>query len=479
MNNPRNQKKKNIPLPQKKPVNTACILKIIGYGVAILGITFILCLRESEIRFIKDIPQSHAIVQDERNLAISNLTSNTLYSKLVDNDISEVKENNVTINKVTVIEKIKKISDVKVIKPTINKEIITQQIKSDKEMGSVNQDIIDSISNQITVVHLTHGTSTSSNKRAYHEAYKETQKNTLNPIPRKVWAFWFGKPMRGDRLNAFKELKKNIGVAVELVTDKTLPQYSVKEWPIHPAIFSGSLSGIHKGDYLRAYFMYHYGGGYHDIKPHEKKNKWTTFFSAFDSDPSLWLYGIIEKGPDGMSCDESYMLDMAITDEDFDSDKVLSHMEVQLDTDFATKTGFSCGKLYEQERDKMLSAHKGKLTVEEKNPKEQLCCSEVFKNYNSYTFVTNIAYIMRDHTDFGYDWLRLTEAHLDVKFETIKSNPAPTQRCCNPSRPPYPLRWAELHGEAFHPLQMKYNSHLKTGLPKWKKGTYRSISEGQ
>ena len=173
------------------------------------------------------------------------------------------------------------------------------------------------------------------------------------------------------------------------------------------------------------------------------------------------------------------MLDgMAITDEDFDSEKVLDN-QVQLDTEFATKTGFSCGKKYEKHREKIILGRKGKLSIEmEAKPKNSFCCSEIFQNYSKYTFVSNGAYIMRDHTDFGYDWLRLIKAHLDMKFETIKEHPAPTQRCCIPNRPPYPIRWAELHGEAFHPLQIKYQGHIKTGLPRWQGGAYKGASEG-
>lgn len=44
----------------------------------------------------------------------------------------------------------------------------------------------------------------------------------------------------------------------------SLDQLILKDFPIHPAF--QYLSGIQKGDYLKAYFMNFYGGGYSDLK---------------------------------------------------------------------------------------------------------------------------------------------------------------------------------------------------------------------
>ena len=77
-------------------------------------------------------------------------------------------------------------------------------------------------------------------------------------------------------------LKRNIGASVELVTDTNLHEYNIPESPMHPAVCSKTLSAIHKADYLRVYFMHHYGGGYHDVKPHSASNNWTAVFSEFD-----------------------------------------------------------------------------------------------------------------------------------------------------------------------------------------------------
>ena len=64
--------------------------------------------------------------------------------------------------------------------------------------------------------------------------------------------------MDGDRLEAFILLTASLGVPLQLVTEAHLSDYNRSEWPMHPAL--KLLSGIHMSDYLRPYFMYHYGG---------------------------------------------------------------------------------------------------------------------------------------------------------------------------------------------------------------------------
>ena len=442
-------------------LNSKCSSKMLGYGTMIFGLTYLLSLcllGDKSFSYDKNQSNSHHtrhinffehLSPLNTDIAIRDDSRRLLHKEI---KFSNNEEHNMSDNKI---------------------------IEVDKE-GMKKLDFVDrntefsTTSNIVTVVHLTHGNSTNSNKRAYHETYKKRNKNAVpTSVLNKVWAFWFGPPMKGARRFAFAELQDNIGVEVEVVTDETLEDYNIEEWPMHPAVFTGSLSSNHKADYLRAYFMYHYGGGYHDVKPHLKKDSWKLYFQNFTSDSNLWLYGIKEANILNMGCDEAYLIDaLAITDEDFDSEKVLSYMDVSLNTD-----NF-CGRSYEKNREAIVSGQRGKLSLDKFEPiKEGLCCSEIFKNFGNYPFVSNGAYIMRDHTDFAYDWLRIVEARLDIKYDRIRDHPAPQERCCNPAQPPYPLRWAEVHGEAFHPLQIKYQKHIKQGLPKWARGKYRGPNE--
>lgn len=51
---------------------------------------------------------------------------------------------------------------------------------------------------------------------------------------------------------------------VKVINPAVTPYFSVPEEPIHKAF--EFLSLIHKSDYLRCYLLYHYGGGYTDVK---------------------------------------------------------------------------------------------------------------------------------------------------------------------------------------------------------------------
>lgn len=247
-------------------------------------------------------------------------------------------------------------------------------------------------------------------------------------VPVKVWAFWFGnKGMDGHRKKAFEMLQRNIGAPVELVTDTNLHEYNIPESPMHPAVCSKTLSAIHKGDYLRVYFMHHYGGGYHDVKPHSASKNWTAWFSKFEN-PAVWLIGAPEISRGGVACDEGYVNDQWCT---------------------------NLRKIQRAAANR--SAHAA-------------CCAEVKKNFDK--LVNSFGYIMRPRTALTRDWLEAVERTLDAKMDELKKHPAPYCRCSKtlapcPNTTGYPIRWAELHSEAFHPLQFKYRTHILRTLPNW------------
>ena len=72
-----------------------------------------------------------------------------------------------------------------------------------------------------------------------------------------------------------------IGVIYEygVVTKDNLTDFIVPGHPIHPAY--KYLSFVHRSDYLRCYFMYHYGGGYSDIK--ETSGNWNIHFDRLEN----------------------------------------------------------------------------------------------------------------------------------------------------------------------------------------------------
>ena len=133
------------------------------------------------------------------------------------------------------------------------------------------------------------------------ERYKDTfLANTCNvnkistePVERVIYIFWTGdNEITPNRLKGIHSLEKVAGVEVRLITPKNLSQYILADDPL-PEAFQ-YLSFVHKSDYLRSYFMCHYGGGYADIKIHT--HSWVNAFEKLDASPSAYGIGYPEVG---------------------------------------------------------------------------------------------------------------------------------------------------------------------------------------
>lgn len=76
------------------------------------------------------------------------------------------------------------------------------------------------------------------------------------------------------------------------------------------------------------------------------------------------------------------------------------------------------------------------------------------------------AFIFRGQTELTYEWLIRTEMLLDAKLAQLERSPAQHPQdqtgvtLPNGQTSTYPLRWAELLGEIFHPLIYKFRSRL-------------------
>lgn len=111
---------------------------------------------------------------------------------------------------------------------------------------------------------------------------------------RGVFCFWFGEPMSANRENALNVMSSKIGIPLYLVTEEVLKQYEVE--PFHRAF--SRLIPVHKSDYLRAYFMRHFGGGYCDIK--YINSSWGDAFEMLKSSEKYAL-GYKEVGEHGVA----------------------------------------------------------------------------------------------------------------------------------------------------------------------------------
>jgi len=115
----------------------------------------------------------------------------------------------------------------------------------------------------------------------------------INGVPKVVFVCWFGgykvdnQKMSKNRFEAFKSLVENIGVPVILITSNNYSGFIKQSYPIHKSF--ELLSGNHKSDYIRAYFLHHYGGGYHDIKHREES--WQDCWGDWLFVDNIWIFG--------------------------------------------------------------------------------------------------------------------------------------------------------------------------------------------
>lgn len=120
----------------------------------------------------------------------------------------------------------------------------------------------------------------------------------LLPLERIIYSFWTGdNEMSGARKESVESLRQNSGVDFRLITKDNLDNYIHEESPLHEGF--QYLSAVHKSDYLRCYFMHHYGGGYSDVKPCSKS--WKSSFDYLEKNPAYWLLSYREVAKRGVA----------------------------------------------------------------------------------------------------------------------------------------------------------------------------------
>ena len=116
--------------------------------------------------------------------------------------------------------------------------------------------------------------------------------DAVGKVDRVIYVFWTGdNEITPNRLKGIKSLEKVSRVRVQLITPKNLPQYIKEDDPLPEAYQYLSLN--HRSDFLRGYFMYHYGGGYADIKTYYKS--WVPAFDKIDRS-NAFVLGYPEVG---------------------------------------------------------------------------------------------------------------------------------------------------------------------------------------
>jgi len=123
-----------------------------------------------------------------------------------------------------------------------------------------------------------------------------SQKKSFQHLERRIFCFWPGSnEMSKNRMDSLKSLRDRTGVEVVLVTPENLDKFIQSDFPLHKGF--QYLSAVHKSDYLRCYFMHHYGGGYSDIK--SPVNNWESSFNKLERKTDKWIIGYREIGKRG------------------------------------------------------------------------------------------------------------------------------------------------------------------------------------
>jgi hypothetical protein len=263
------------------------------------------------------------------------------------------------------------------------------------------------------------------------------------PVPEVVWVFWFGSKLGPVRNSSLQTIIDNIGYPVILVTDETLPYYNLSFSPIHPAF--EYLSGIHKGDYMRAYFMHHFGGGYHDVKVH--KNSWHGQFDKFkNKTKDVWGVLIREFNRGGVACGAEW-----------------THIEKwNKYIDQTCNIIHNCDKKMEW-WSMILKDERCSISANAR------CCEVLGDQWEKLG--SNGIYLLRPNTLFTRDWLFEIETILNQRHELLRLHPSPSPRCCldrfTDEDKAYPMGWSDFHGSLFHPLLLLHHGHWEFGLPIW------------
>jgi len=111
----------------------------------------------------------------------------------------------------------------------------------------------------------------------------------------KLYCWWTGNnEMSGNRKKCLASLT-NTNLEVVFITQSNLNEYLVE--PLHEGF--RYLSDMHKGDYLKAYFMHFYGGAYTDIK--FVQHDWSKYAKEMYENEDVWIMGYRENDEGGVA----------------------------------------------------------------------------------------------------------------------------------------------------------------------------------
>lgn len=217
--------------------------------------------------------------------------------------------------------------------------------------------------------------------------------------------------MSSNRRRCFESFAQT-GLRPILVTAKELDSWILPSHPLHEAY--GLLSPVHRSDYLRAYFMHHYGGGYSDIKEHARS----------------WLPTINQ----------------------------LAKSETYLGAGYREIRG---GTVYLQH-----NRIDGRAFVLSRsvNPLTAAFVTNLMRTVRPL-LIGNGAFFFKKQTPYTKRWLGEVERRLDLLLPSLIAHPAQQVRDSITSSSGYPIPWSFLLGDISGPLGMAYSWRLLKTLP--------------
>lgn len=234
--------------------------------------------------------------------------------------------------------------------------------------------------------------------------------------PEVIYCFWTGdNPLTENRKKGIKALEENAGVPVKLITPENLAQYIKPEFPLHKGY--ELLSFVHRSDYLRCYFMHHYGGGYADIKPFN--HSWKPAFEELNSKKDKHIIGYPELLYGGLT---------------------------------PVKHNFLADKSIYKNYEERLNSEK-----------------MVFKDLTKHTplLVGTCSFICKPNTNFTKEWYEELHKRMDTAYDFLSNFTENMDNkehiIYNDEDYPnigYPIPYFHLLGQIIHPLMLKYHNHI-------------------
>lgn len=237
----------------------------------------------------------------------------------------------------------------------------------------------------------------------------------------KIYCFWLNEGQMSDNRKLSLENLINVTKCdVVFITKDNLNKYILPNYPLHEGF--EYLSEIQQSDYLRCYFMHHYGGGYSDIK--KTNGSWIECFDELNNNNNIYGIGYSELEY-GVAILESC---------------TISPLNCKLGLDFSTNEDFT----------KWDSIH--------------------IKN-NWSKLIGNGAFMFKKNTEFTNEWWNILNERMDIYLPILKLNPKQWSRDsfgkinkCTGEPSKYPIAWAAIQGLIFHPICLKYSNNILNTL---------------